>query len=340
MSPNPAGAFERLKFDPSCPRAWKSTGELVIGFTDCANSKPILISIHQREISTWLGLLDGSRNLEDLLLTGSAMGLSHTQLRELITELVSAGHVYSVENVPLRGKSPHLAVNLRCDARLIGISAHKLITKRQSLRVLVEGSGQAAFGLVNALSEVQLNVGWRPMNSQRIRAEEIPKELFSDNFVNQKWSQFSKPIPTPRLVFAMNESHDFVELENTYANAIVVPITVHSRRMAIGPILGAVNSSCASCLHDLRKANDGDWALLTVQALHQKRALPILSERWLASLLSLCVNIAVEFADTDEFLDLTSSSLELAPPNPVWQSRTWELNSASSCDHSKSFQNA
>jgi hypothetical protein len=114
MSQNPAGAFERLKFDPSCPRAWKSTGELVIGFTDCANSKPILISIHQREISTWLGLLDGSRNLEDLLLTGSAMGLSHTQLRELITELVSAGHVYSVENVPLQS---WFAVSITCFQR-------------------------------------------------------------------------------------------------------------------------------------------------------------------------------------------------------------------------------
>jgi len=340
VSSSPAVAFERLKFDPSCPRAWKSTGELVIGFTDSENSKPLLISTHQREISTWLGLLDGSRNLDDLLLTGSAMGLSHTQLRELLTELIRAGHVYSVENVPLSGNSPHLATNLRCDARLIGMSAHKLIAKRQSLRVLVEGSGQAAFGLVNALTEAQLNVGWRPMNTQRIRAEEIPRELFSKNFVNQKWSQCAKPIAAARLVFAMNESHDFVELENSYSNAIVVPVTVHSRRMAIGPILGAVNSACASCLHEVRKSNDSDWALLTVQALHQKRALPILSERWLTSLLSLCVNIAIEFADTDNILDLTATSLELAPPNPVWQSRSWRLKTSTECEHLKSFQSA
>jgi hypothetical protein len=340
MTLRPPATFERLKFDPSCPRAWKSTGELVIGFTDSANSKPLLVTSHQREISTWIGLLDGSRNIEDLLLTGSAMGLAHSWLRELLDELINAGHVYSVENVPLSGNSPHLATNLRCDARLIGISAHKLITKRQNLRVLVEGSGQAAFGLVNALSEVQMNVGWRPLNSQRIRAEEIPRDLPAKDFINQKWSQCAKAVISPRLVFAMNESHDLVELENSYPNAIVVPVTVHSRRMAIGPILGAVNSVCASCLHDLRKLNDSDWALLTVQALHQKRALPILSERWLFSLLSLCVNIAVEFADTDQVLDLTSSSLELAPPNPVWQSRNWTLNKSDSCEHSKSFQNA
>ncbi len=339
MSNSPAAPFERLKFDPSCPRAWKSNGELVIGFTDSKNSKPILISSHQQEISTWIGLLDGSRNLDDLLLTGSAMGLAHSWLRALLSELIDAGHVFSVENVPLSGKSPHLATNLRCDARLIGISAHKLITKRQALRVLIEGSGQAAFALVNALSEVQLSVGWRPMNSQRIRAEEVPRDLIANDFVNQKWSQCTRPINSPRLVFAMNESHDFVELENSYPGAIVVPITVHSRRMAIGPILGAVNSLCASCLHDLRKQNDFDWALLTVQALHQKRALPILSERWLSSLLSLCVNIAVEFADTDQVLDLTKSSLELSPPNPVWQSRGWNISSLT-CEHTKSFQSA
>ncbi len=333
-------SLERLKFDPACPRAWKSTGELVIGFTDSANSKPILISTNQREISTWIGLLDGSRNLDDLLLTGSAMGLSHSQLRELIAQLISIGHVYSVENVPLSGNSPHLATNLRCDARLIGVTAQNLITKRQSLTVLVEGSGQAAFGLVNALSEVQVNVGWRPMNTSRIRAEEIPRDLVTNDYVNQKWSQCAKPVNSPRLVFSLNESHDFVELENSYANAIVIPVTVHSRRVAIGPILGAINSTCASCLHDLRKQNDSDWALLTVQALHQKRALPILSERWLTSLLSLCVNIAVEFADTNQVLDLTQSSLELAPPNPIWQIRKWKGSNQKDCDHSKSFQNA
>ncbi len=339
MPTSPLAPFERLKFDPACPRAWKSNGELVIGFTDAVNSKPILISSHQQEISTWIGLLDGTRNLDDLLLTGSAMGLAQSWLRDLLSELIDAGHVFGVENVPLRGKSPHLATNLRCDARLIGISAHKLIVKRQALRVLVEGSGQAAFGLVNALSEVQLSVGWRPMNTQRIRAEEVPRDLLPNDFVNQKWSQCNKPISAPRLVFSMNESHDLVELENSYPGAVVVPVTVHTRRMAIGPILGAVNSLCASCIHDLRKQNDLDWALLTVQALHQKRTLPILSERWLASLLSLCVNIAVEFADADQVLDLTRSSLELSPPNPVWQSRDWNI-SGISCEHTKSFQSA
>lgn len=339
MPTSATALFYRLKFDPACPRAWKSNGELVIGFTDAKNSKPILITSCQQEISTWIGLLDGTRNLDDLLLTGSAMGISHTWLQGLLTELIEAGHVFSVENVPLRGKSPHLATNLRCDARLVGISAHKLINKRQALKVLVEGSGQAAFGLVNALSEVQLSVGWRPMNTQRIRAEEVPRDLVASDYVNQKWSQCNRPISTPRLVFSMNESHDFVELENSYPGAVVVPVTVHTRRMAIGPILGAVNSLCASCIHDLRKRNDIDWALLTVQALHQKRAMPILSERWLASLLSLCVNIAVEFADTDQVLDLTRSSLELSPPNPVWQSRDWNL-SRISCEHLKSFQNA
>lgn len=340
MQPSPSSPLERLKFDPACPRAWKSSGELVIGFTDCETSKPILISSFQKEISTWLGLLDGSRNLDDLLLTGSAMGLAHSQLRELLTELIAAGHVFPVENVPLVGKSPHLATNLRCDARLLGISAHELIRKRKSLQVLVEGSGQAAFGLVNALTEIQATVGWRPMNRARIRAEEVPRDLNANDFVNQKWSQFSKPIANPQLVFSMNESHDFVELENSYSDAIVIPVTVHSRRIAIGPILGAMNSECATCLHERRRSNDTDWALLTVQALHQKRALPIVSERWLSSLLNLCVNIAVEFADTAQILDLTKSSLELTPPNPVWQSRNWKGNDTYACKHHKTFQNA
>lgn len=340
MQPTPSPQFERLKFDPACPRAWKSSGELVIGFTDCETSKPILISCYQKEISTWLGLLDGSRNLDDLLLTGSAMGLAHSQLRELLGELIAAGHVFGIENVPLVGKSPHLATNLRCDARLLGISAQELIQKRKSLQVLVEGSGQAAFGLVNALTETQATVGWRPMNRARIRAEEVPRDLNANDFINQRWSQFAKPIATPHLVFAMNETHDFVELENTYSDSIVIPITVHSRRIAVGPILGAKNSECATCLHERLRSNDADWALLTVQALHQKRALPILSERWLFSLLTLCVNIAIEFADTARILDLTRSSLEITPPNPVWQSRNWKGAENDSCKHQKSFQSA
>ncbi len=268
------------------------------------------------------------------------MGLAHAQLHSLLIELFEAGHVYCVENVPVRGKSPHLATNLRCDARLVGLSAHKLITKRQEMRVLVEGSGQAAFAMFNALTEMQLNVGWRPMNTARIRAEEVPRELNPNNFVNQKWSQYAKSVAAPKLVFSLSESHDFVELENSYANAVVVPVVVHSRRMAIGPIIGAENSVCAVCLHESRRENDSDWALLTVQALHQKRALPILSERWLNSLLSLCVNVAVEFADSNQILDLTRSSLELSPPNPVWQIRYWYGNAASECKHSKSFQSA
>lgn len=332
-------ATKRLKFDPSCPRAWKSTGELIIGFTDCATSKPLLIASQQKEISTWIGLLDGTRNLDDLLLTGAAMGLEQKQLRDLLNELMLSGHVYSVENFPVSTNSSHLATNLKCDARLNGMSSAHVVKKRQALQVLVEGSGQSAFALMTALTEVQLSTGWRPMNSQRIRAEEVPRTLDTKNYVNQKWSSFSQPIPNPRLVFALNESHDFAELENSYSNAVVVPVTVHARRFAIGPILGAVNSVCANCLHELRKKNDSDWALLTIQAIHQKRALPIISERWLNNLVSLCVNIAVEFAEFDQIVDLTNASLELTPPNPIWQLRKWGMQNQT-CEHVRPFQNA
>lgn len=340
MEPSLLSISERLKFDPACPRAWKSNGDLVIGFTDCETSKPILISQYQKEIGVWIGLLDGSRNLDDLLLTGSAMGLSHTQLRELLSEFIAAGHVYAVENVPVPSKSPHLATNLRCDARLAGISAQQLLQKRKSLQVLVEGSGQAAFSLVSALSDVQLTVGWRPMNRCRIRAEEVPRNLDVNEFVNQKWSQVAKPLPNPNVVFSLNESHDFLELESSYSDALVIPITVHSRRIAIGPILGAHKSECAACLHESRKLQDNDWALLTVQALHQKRALPIISERWLSSLVATCVNLVLEFADSSRILDLTKSSLELTPPNPVWQSRMWNGRLKSACNHNRNFQSA
>ncbi|MEN9693084.1 MAG: hypothetical protein RLZZ330_728 [Actinomycetota bacterium] len=338
MTLNALEATKRLKFDPSCPRAWKSTGELIIGFSDCANSKPLLIASHQKEISTWIGLLDGTRNLEDLMLTGSAMGIEQVQLMALLDELMKSGHVYSVENFPVSENSAHLATNLKCDARLNGTTAANVVKRRQALPVLVEGSGQCAFALMNALSEVQLATGWRPMNSQRIRAEEVPRNLDPNNFVNQKWTSFAKPIPNPRLVFSLNESHDFAELENSYSNAVVVPVTVHARRFAIGPILGAVNSACANCLHELRKRNDADWALLTIQAIHQKRALPIISERWLNNLVSLCVNIAVEFAEFDQIVDLTNASLELTPPNPIWQLRKWG-EPTKTCEHLSQIQN-
>ena len=332
MNPSSSQAAKRLKFDPSCPRAWRSTGELIIGFTDCASSKPVLIGSQQKEISTWIALLDGTRNLDDLLLTGSAMGLERKQLQDLLEELMNSGHVYSVENFPVSSNSAHLATNLKCDARLNGTSAAQVVKKRQALQVLVEGSGQTAFALMNALTEVQLSTGWRPMNSQRIRAEEVPRTLDPNNYVNQKWTSCAQPIPNPRLVFALNESHDFAELENSYSNAVVIPVTVHARRFAIGPILGAVNSACANCLHELRKKNDADWALLTIQAIHQKRALPIISERWLNNLVSLCVNMAVEFAEFDQIVDLTNASLELTPPNPIWQLRKWGALKAN-CEH-------
>lgn len=339
MTISPAEATKRLKFDPSCPRAWRSSGELIIGFSDCANSKPLLITSHQKEISTWIGLLDGTRNLEDLMLTGSAMGIEQRQLKDLLDELLKSGHVFSVENLPVSENSAHLATNLKCDARLTGTTAAHVVKLRQALPVLVEGSGQSAFALMKALTEVQLATGWRPMNSQKIRAEEVPRTLEPKNFVNQKWSSFAKPIPNPRLVFALNESHDFAELETSYSNAVVVPVTVHARRFAIGPILGAVNSACANCLHELRKKNDADWALLTIQAIHQKRALPIVSERWLNNLVSLCVNIAVEFAEFDQIVDLTNASLELTPPNPIWQLRKWGQQKQT-CEHVRIFQNA
>lgn len=306
-----------IRLEPGSPLSWTREGSLLIGFKDDPNSRCYVIDEHQKEMRQVLSLCDGKYELEHVIQSGLAMGIRESFLRETLKNLSERGHLRVVNSV-----KSHAPQNIHSDAQLLRRSSAEIQANRAHHRVLVYGSGRTPAALVSALVANDVPVGWTPASKERVRDDEL--DGVRSDYLTKRWDDFSVAIKDPNIAVCFDVAHDSEGIEAQFPHAIVFPVIVHQRRLAIGPLLGVNGGLCGSCLNQIRLSNDADWSLTTAQLLHERRQPPLIATRWSNVLTWTLANYLLELIDTKRSSGLLNHSLELHPPYPDWRVRSWE----------------
>lgn len=306
-----------IRLEPSSPLSWTRDGSLLVGFKDDPNSRCYVIDEHQKEMRQILSLCDGKYELEHIIQSGLAMGIHESFVRETLKNLTDRGHIRVVNSV-----KSHAPQNIHSDAQLLRRSSAEIQVNRAHHRVLVYGAGRTPATLVAALEAHDVPVGWTPASKERIRDDEL--EGVRRDYLTKRWDDFSVAIKDPNIAVCFDIAHDSEGIETQFPHAIVFPVIVHQRRLAIGPLLGVNGGLCGSCLNQIRLSNDADWSLTTAQLLHERRQPPLIASRWSNVLAWTLTNYLLELIDTKQSSGLLNHSLELQPPYPDWRVRSWE----------------
>lgn len=306
-----------IRLEPSSPLSWTREGSLLIGFKDDPNSRCYVIEAHQKEMRQLFMLCDGRYELEHIVQSGLAMGISESFVRETLKHLMERGHIRAVNSV--KSHAPH---NIHADAQLLHRSSGEIQANRAQHRVLIYGAGRTPATLFSSLEANDVPVGWAPACRERIRDDELAG--IRSDYLSKRWDDFSIPIKNPNIAVCFDIAHDSEGIEAQFPHAIVVPVVVHQRRLAFGPLLGVNGGLCGSCLNQIRLSNDADWSLTTAQLLHERRQPPLIGSRWSNILAWTLTNYLLELIDTKRSSGLLNHSLELQPPNPDWRARSWE----------------
>lgn len=325
--------LHRLRFEQTTPLSWRTDGALVIGFADQPASNSISVVEHGREVAVWLSLLDGSREIADLVSSAQAMGIDELAIRRLLADLLQAGHVYEVETTAETAGSETLLRDLRHNSRLYGGSLSTVLSKRQASAVLVLGAGNLAWTVVEALQASLVPVGWEPDSNLKIRSQ----DHLSGAFVfGRTWRSQRIELANPQLVIAIADVHDPELLEQRYPSTPILLVTAHLRRISIGPTLNLRNSPCHACLNATHHSLDTEWGFAITQLIHRHRPLQALGEPWLKMAAYQIAACVLEGIDGAGIGVVANHSLELAPPDVIWRKRAWHRRPDCSC--SKSVQ--
>ncbi len=322
----------RVRIDPSVPQWWRTNGNFVVGHVDDQASSAVEVSNNATQFSTLTQLLDGSHSAHGLLQSGQAMGLSAADVRSFLISLAAAGHIHEVEVVatPLIA---HAAIrNVRHLARARGNVESSALAKRDNFRILVVGIGSVAAQLHHACVTAGLTTGWAAGSERKIRLDDCLAVGLTPDTVGMRWSELSEPLTSPHLVVVVNQTYAASELSVTYDGSLVLPLTVHQRRMSVGPLLNAAGGVCPGCLDITRTKADADWSYRHVQLAGADLAPPVLADAFRDAFVGSAMAWILELVDTDATHGLDHNSFELFPPTPAWQQRTWVTEATCHCN--------
>lgn len=280
----------QLSLDRAVPMYFRSSGELLIGFTDTASSAALEIHNHPREVATWLRLFDGSRNSTEVLESGMALGIPIEYLRQLLAELMEAGHVRSIQLPQPRPAIPQIEL---------------------------QGAGALPASVFKLLRQSGWNPAWTPSSSNRIRQSEIDLAEMESGLLGQRWDALGVLHQSPQIILHFTDIWD-VQIGNP--SVPTIPIIWHQRRISIGPIINLPTGHSAHCFNAHHQRRETDWNYFLTQILHQPRALPLITYSQLqlaaANIFSICSTLSAGISPV-----MLEQSYELLPPAPFFQCR-------------------
>lgn len=319
----------RVRIDPSVPQWWRSNGNFVVGHADDLASSAVEVSHQATLFATLTQLLDGSHSAHALLQSGQAMGIPAEAVRSFLITLAESGHIHEVE-VTATPLIAHGAIrNVRHLARARGDVESFALRKRESFRILIVGIGAVAAQLHINCQQAGLSTGWRPDSERKVRLDDCIAVGLTPDAVGMRWSELTEEVYSPHLVVVVDQSISASEIASRFPQSLALPLTVHQRRMSIGPLLNAEGGLCSRCVDDSRAKADPDWSYRHIQISSADIAPPVMADAFRDAFVGSAMAWILELADTDSTHGLDRSSWELFPPTPAWQQRIW--SSAAEC---------
>ena len=335
----------RPALKPGLLAVWRNRDTVQIG----VDPRRAIALTGMRGAAVLLGLLDGSRDLAQLLAAAGEFGISAEVADRIITLLAVGGALYDFPGSAFRtmphGLRTRLAPELATAALAHGDGdgGARILARRQGACVRVEGLSRIGLCVASMLAASGIGMVISTGRPPGSGPDPAPPLLMGPSPPSGSPPPAGSPPPIGRSVPAGTSYRpDLVILADTYRRELPealkrdnVPHLAAAASEAIGvvgPLVLPGDTACLRCLELTRAECDPAWPLILAQ-LSRGGAEPPACDTVLAAAVA-----AQAAAQTLAFVDrpasasaVTNGTLELVLPDWQWRRRTWEPHDRCGC---------
>jgi bacteriocin biosynthesis cyclodehydratase domain-containing protein len=288
------------------------------------------------EAALLIGLLDGSRDREQVIAAAAGLGIPAEATERVLTLLAAGGALDDFPAgtlralpAPLRARlAPELATTSL--ARRDGDGGAKAIARRRAAVVWIEGDRRIGRAIARILSAS----GIGQIRLRRLPAESIAhpaREPASAAAGARERRRASYPVRPDLVILVGNRAAD-------QAAQLARDRIAHLAVMAgeaigiVGPLVVPGKSACLRCLDYVRAGNDPAWPLILAQ-VRRRRPEPAACDAVLtAAVAAQAAGQALTAIETAPIASAAANgTLELVLPDWRWRRRTWSPHAACPC---------
>jgi len=329
----------RPALKPGLLAVWRNRDTVQIG----VDPRRAIALTGMRGAAVLLGLLDGSRDLAQILAAAGEFGLSAEVADRIITLLAAGGALHDFPATAFRaiphGLRTRLAPELATAALAHGDGdgGARVLVRRQGACVRVEGMSRV--GLCVASMLTASGIGMMISTGRPPGAGPGPA---SPPLIGPPPPTGSPPPAGEAVPAETSRRPDLVILADTYRRELPevlkrdnVPHLAAAASEAIGvvgPLVLPGDTACLRCLDLTRAERDPAWPLILAQITGGGADPPACDTVLAAAVVAQAAAQALAFVDRPASASaVTNGTLELVLPDWQWRRRTWQPHDRCGC---------
>jgi hypothetical protein len=329
----------RPALKPGLLALWRNRDTVQIG----VDPRRAIALTGMRGAAALLGLLDGSRDLAQILAAAGEFGIPAEVADRIITLLAAGGALHDFPGSAFRAMPPGLRTRLAPElataalAHGDGDGGARVLARRQGACVRVEGLSRIGLCVASMLAASGIGMVISTGRPPGAGPGPAPPPLMGPS------PPTGSPPPTGRSAPA-GTSHrpDLVILADTYRRELPealkrdnIPHLAAAASEAIGvvgPLVLPGDTACLRCLDLTRAERDPAWPLILAQLTCGGAEPPACDTVLAAAVAAQAAAQTLAFVDRPASASaVTNGTLELVLPDWQWRRRTWEPHDRCGC---------
>ena len=313
--------IERMRpaIKPGLLAVWRNRDTVQIGI----DPRRAIALTGMRGAAVLLGLLDGSRDLAQVLATAGELGISAEAADRVIALLAAGGALHDFPVTAYRAMPPGLRTRLAPElataalAHGDGDGGARVLARRQGACVRVEGMSRVGLCVASLLTAsgvgMVVSTGWPPGSGASpagpVGAGRRPDLVIFADVYRRELPELLRRQGVPHLAAAASE-------------AIGV----------VGPLVLPRGTACLRCLDLTRAERDPAWPLILAQLTGGGADPPACDTVLAVAVAAQAAAQALAFVDRPMSASaVTNGTLELVLPDWRWRRRTWMPHDRCGC---------
>jgi hypothetical protein len=328
----------RPAIKPGLLAVWRNRDTVQIGI----DPRRAIALTGMRGAAVLLGLLDGSRDLAQVMATAGEFGISAAAADRVIALLTAGGALHDFPVSAYRAMPPGLRARLAPElataalAHGDGDGGARILARRQGACVRVEGMSRVGLCLASLLTAsgigMVVSTGWPPGGGAATGAAPAASALPATGAPPPGLADPAGPGRRPDLViFADIYRRELPELLRREG----VPHLAAAASEAIGvvgPLVLPRGTACLRCLDLTRAERDPAWPLILAQLTGGGADPPACDTVLAVAVAAQAAAQALAFIDRPASVSaVINGTLELVLPDWRWRRRTWMPHDRCGC---------
>ena len=341
----------RPALKPGLLAVWRNRDTVQIGI----DSRRAIALTGMRGAAVLLGLLDGSRDLAQVLAAASEAGISAEAADRVITLLAVGGALHDFPVTAYRAMPPGLRTRLAPELATAAL-AHgdadggaRVLARRQGTCVRVEGMSRVGLGIASFLNAsgigMVISAGWPPGAGA---CPGSPPPAGPAVLTGAPSPAGPSPFAGRAGPAATNRRPDLVILADIHRRELPeilrregVPHLLAAASEAIGvvgPLVLPGRTACLRCLDLTRAERDPAWPLILAQLSGGGADPPACDTVLAAAVATQAAAQALAFVDRPASASaVTNGTLELVLPDWQWRRRSWTRHDRCGCGRQRAL---